>query len=105
MDFYKENKKKMDEIFENLQKSNKLAAMKSVNEYLQQISMNVSMAINPLTEATLPFVIYVLERYARELKKGKEKELEEVLKSIENLATAVNIKIPGGFGGVGNEDI
>lgn len=39
------------------------------------------------------------------LKKGKEKELEDVLKSLENLTAAVNIKIPGGFGGLGNEDI
>ncbi len=105
MDFYKQNKKKLDEIFENTQKNNKLAVMKSVNEYFQQISLNVSIAINPVTEATLPFVIYVLEHYARELKRGKEKEIEAVLKSIENLASAVNIKIPGGFGGVRNEDI
>lgn len=105
MDFYKENKKKLEEIYENTKKNNKLAAMKSVNEYVQQISLNVGMAINPLSEATLPFVIYVLEHYVRELKKGKEKELEEVLKSIENLAGSIKFKIPGGFGGVGNEDI
>ena len=103
MNFYSENMKKIKEIAIQTEKHNSRGMMDAVSDYTQQISLNVGLAINPLSKATLPFVIYVLEHYARELKKGKEKELEEVLKSIENLAGSIDIKIPGGFGGAGRK--
>ncbi len=103
MDFYKENLKKLDAIIENTKKDNRRATMESVNEYVQQLSLNIGLAINPITEATLPFVVYILEYYARELKKGKENEINAVLKSIEKSFGAVSVKMPGGIGGAGGK--
>ena len=86
------NKKLADELVELFVNKDKESFHKVAQEYINQISFNIGVAINPVNDLTLPFVVFALQEYIDTLKKGKEEYIETILKSLRaDLETGVVI--------------
>lgn len=78
----KKNQKKIDELVDVFVNKDKESFHKVAQEYINQISFNIGVAINPVNDLTLPFFVFALQEYIDTLKKGKEEYVETILKSL-----------------------
>jgi hypothetical protein len=92
------NKKLADELVELFVKGEKEKFEEKTLEYINQLSYNIGMAVNPVNEIVLPFIIFALKTYVDGLKKGREEYVDGVVKELEDGSKTAVITIPSARG-------
>ena len=92
------NKKLADELVELFVKGEKEKFHEKTLEYINQLSYNIGMAVNPVNEIALPFIVFALKTYVDELKKGHEEYVDGVVKELEDGSKMAVITIPSARG-------
>lgn len=90
----KKNQNKIEELIDVFVNKDEEAFHKVAQEYINQISFNIGIAISPVNDLTLPFVVFALQEYIDTLKKGKEEFIDTIVRSLSEDSETAVVTVP-----------
>lgn len=90
----KKNQNKIEELIDVFVNKDEEAFHKVAQEYINQISFNIGIAISPVNDLTLPFAVFALQEYIDALKKGKEEYIDKIVRSLSEDSETTEVTVP-----------